>query len=191
MATPLLTFGFWIFCILSSSLCFAQKIKNLKELALESIHYLNRIRQAPNLYSDSVGIYLGAIEPTHILEIDPVLMQIAEERALDMVRHNYFGHTSPAGHTVNSLLCDKGFKIPKEFCQFRTINNFESICGGVQRGIECINILLRDEGLNPPGHRIHLLGMDDFYKSHRRIGAALIYKKDSEYEYYFVIITTP
>lgn len=169
----------------------AQPVKLHRDKAQEAIHYLNRVRANPAAYSDSVGIVLHGISPRHALQPDPVLTQVAEERAMDMARRNYFGHTSPDGKTVNSILCAKGYAIPKEFCQYKTLNNFESICAGSETGIDCINVLLRDEGLEPPGHRIHLLGLDDFYKTHSKVGAAMAYRRDTDYEYYFVIVTAP
>lgn len=168
-----------------------QELELFKNQALESIYYLNRVRAHPEMYSDSVGLDLQKFEATHPLAPDPNLMQVAEERASDMARRNYFSHTSPEGRTVNSILCQKGYPISKEYCQYKTLNNFESICAGSESGIECINILLKDEGVDPPGHRIHLLGLNDFYRTHKKVGAALVYRKDSDFEYYFVIITAP
>jgi hypothetical protein len=169
----------------------AQPVKLYRDKALEAILYLNRVRANPGQYSDSVGVALHEVQPRQILQPDPLLTQVAEERAMDMARRNYFGHTSPDGKTVNSILCAKGYAIPKEFCQYKTLNNFESICAGSESGIECINVLLRDEGLDPPGHRVHLLGLDEFYKTHTKVGAAMAYRRDTDYEYYFVIVTAP
>lgn len=169
----------------------AQHVKLHKDKAEEAVCYLNRIRENPDFYSDSVGIPLSGIVPRHKLQPDPVLTQVAEERAMDMARKNYFSHTSPDGKSVNAILCAKGYPLPKEMCQYKTLNNFESICAGSETGIDCINVLLRDEGFDPPGHRIHLLGLDDFYKTHSKVGAAMAYRRDTDYEYYFVIVTAP
>lgn len=169
----------------------AQKVELLKEEALRAIKYLNQLRQNPADFSDSVGVSLEEATVASALAIDPLLTQVAEERAMDMARRNYFSHTTPEGKTVNSILCAKGYPIPRDLCQFKTINNFESICAGSNNGIECINFLVKDEGLDPPGHRIHLLGMNDFYRQHRKVGAALAFCPNSDYEYYFVIITAP
>lgn len=169
----------------------AQHVKLHKDKAEEAVRYLNRIRENPDFYSDSVGISLSGIVPRHKLQPDPVLTQVAEERAMDMARKNYFSHTSPDGKSVNAILCAKGYPLPKEMCQYKTLNNFESICAGSETGIDCISVLLRDEGFDPPGHRIHLLGLDDFYKKHTKVGAAMAYRRDTDYEYYFVIVTAP
>lgn len=183
--------GSWALVTVLLAPIHAQPVKLHRDKAQEAIHYLNRVRANPPAYSDSIGIPLHEISPRHALQPDPLLTQVAEERAMDMARRNYFGHTSPDGKTVNSILCAKGYALPKEFCQYKTLNNFESICAGSDNGIDCINVLLRDEGLEPPGHRIHLLGLDNFYKTHTKVGAALAYRRDTDYEYYFVIVTAP
>ncbi|MCS6981872.1 MAG: CAP domain-containing protein [Flavobacteriales bacterium] len=181
----------WLIALSWNGKSRAQKVELLKEEALRAIKYLNQLRQNPADFSDSLGVNLKDASAAVALSVDPVLTQVAEERAIDMARRNYFSHTTPEGKTVNSILCAKGYPIPKDLCQFKTINNFESICAGSNNGIECINFLVKDEGLDPPGHRIHLLGMNEFYRQHRKVGAALAFCPNSDYEYYFVIITAP
>ena len=62
------------------------------------------------------------------LTFDPILSQVARERAADMARRGYFDHTNPDGHGVNYLVRRAGYILPSSYPSDG--NNLESIAAG-------------------------------------------------------------
>ena len=66
------------------------------------------------------------------------------------------------------MVRDQGYKLPS---YFPDDNNYvESIAAGTSTPASTLSLLIVDQGLNPPGHRNHLLGIDDFNVDNREIG---------------------
>ena len=182
----LLILGFGLF---THSVSAQNQVVNMEEEALKAIHYLNRIRQNPKAYADSTGTpSLKYAKPKNLLNIDPTLMKVAYKRAADMAEKNYFDHVNKEGFGVNWLMQAEGYELNDRWTQKKDFNSFESISGGFATGIEHINNLILDKGQDPPGHRQHLLGMNDFWGKCVDVGAALVHNPKSKYKYYFVIL---
>jgi uncharacterized protein YkwD len=159
-----------------------------KEEAKKAVDYLNKIRQNPAAYSSELGVDLSKVEPMQALEANPILMKVAEERAKDLIENHYFSHINKKGEGINILIHRAGYTLAPEMIKNKDANYFESISAGMPTGIEHINNLLIDEGINPPGHRIHLLGMNAFYAECRDIGIGFAEDPKSEFRYYMVVI---
>ena len=119
-----------------------------------------------------------------VLQCDPILAQVARERAVDMGNRNYFGHTNPDGYGPNFLVQQAGYILPAYYDQSDDGNNIESICGGSTTPLDAWNRLMSSQG-----HRTHLLGLDPFFAAQTDYGIGYAYIPDSQYGHYWVIIT--
>ena len=89
----------------------------------------------------------------------------AQNKAEDMVKSGYFGHTSPEGLSANENIVLAGYQIP-DYYSIKG-NNGESIYKG--------NI---GEPVDRPatawyeslGHRVHVYGLNNFYSDQEYIG---------------------
>ena len=175
-----------ILTLLSCSKIRAQEV--LREEARKAFEYLNKIRQSPAAFNDSVGVDLGYVKPRQELQWDDILARVAEEKAYDMAEREYFSHVDPDGNGINILIKEAGYELPVDWVRDVTNNYFESIQAGAPTGQDVINDLIRDEGTNPPGHRNHLLGIEYFWSSCVDTGIGMVKKEGSLYGYYTCII---
>ncbi|MFN3316407.1 MAG: CAP domain-containing protein [Raineya sp.] len=135
--------------------------------------FLNKIRQAPHLYSKEVGINLSGISARQALIWNDTLAKVAQAKAEDMAKRNYFDHTNPEGKGINIMILEAGYQIPPEWTEPKNNNYFESLAAGNTTPKEGIIYLLRDGGVidhKKAGHRSHLLGIDKFYSNLTDIG---------------------
>lgn len=160
-----------------------------KNMAAEAIRYLNAIRQNPAAYADSVGFAgLRRLQVMPVLNISPVLMNVAEEKARDMAANNYFSHVNKKGEGINIMIHRAGYTLPESQLRDKKSNSYESLSAGYESAREHINALIVDKGVQPPGHRNHLLGLEAFWARCTDIGIGVAYNPDSEYGYYMCII---
>ncbi len=129
--------------------------------ALAAFEYLNKVRQNPDAFSKSIGISLKSVKPARQLTWNDTLAKVAEQRALDMIKRDYFAHVNPDGDGVNILIHEAGYELNEAFIDKRSVNYFESLQAGYSTAIEIINDLIVDEGESDRGHRKHLLGIDE------------------------------
>ncbi|MBD3383869.1 CAP domain-containing protein [candidate division KSB1 bacterium] len=143
------------------------------EKARKAFDYLNRIRQHPDSISDDVGVDLSYVEPRHRLVWNDTLAAVAEAKALDMAKRNYFDHQTPEGYGINIQIHLAGYRLPKDWIKDESSNYFESLGAGYRDGIDLINGLIIDEGTPGLEHRRHLLGIDEFWSDCRDIGIGI------------------
>lgn len=151
--------------------------------------FLNKIRQNPHLYSKEVGINLAGISSRQALRWNDTLAQVAQAKAEDMIKRNYFEHINPDGKGINILILEAGYQIPTEWAEPKSTNYFESLAAGNSTPKEGIIYLLRDGGVvdhKKAGHRSHLLGIDKFYANLTDIG--LGWAKGGKYGSYLCVI---
>jgi len=160
----------------------------LKEEAKIAFEYLNRLRENPELVKKETGINDRKIKKVHPLVWNETLAKVAEEKAIDMAKNNYFSHTNKKGEGINIMIHRAGYTLNDEFIKNKKNNFFESIHAGSKSGIVGINELIIDKGVNPPGHRYHLLAIEDFYKNCYDCGIGIAYNPNSTYKYYHCII---
>ena len=112
---------------------------------------------------------------------DARLVLAAQYRADDMVKRQYFGHFDPDGHGANYWVSHFGCKLPDYYPA--NSNNVESIALNYPTYGETWAALLLSKY-----HRIHVLGLIDFYKEQTFYGMGY---SEGDYGKVYVIITTP
>ena len=118
------------------------------------------------------------------LTCHPILARVARERAEDMARRRYFGHTNPDGFGPNYLVRQAGYVLPSYYETAPDANNIESIAGGyatAEGAWQC--------WMGSTVHRTHLLGLSAFYAEQVEYGVGYAYDPTSPYRYYWVVIT--
>lgn len=156
--------------------------------ATAAFEYLNNVRQSPASFSAEIGADLSGVAARPALRWNDILAQVAEEKARDMAVRGYFDHLTPEGDAINIQIHEAGYTLPPEFRQNRSDNFFESIAAGFSTGVETIQRLILDEGVPDLGHRIHLLGMNDFHAEHDDIGIGFVIAPESEFGFFVCII---
>jgi len=154
------------------------------------IELVNRARHNPPKYATDFGLSVPLTDASHQppLALNTALVGSARFHAQEMAAQNYFGHQSAVtGDWPNKMAKDSGYPLPA----FWELNNnfIESIAAGTTSPTQTLNLLLIDEGIDPPGHRIHLLAMHPFFASHDEIGAGHGFNASSTYRNYWAIHT--
>jgi len=121
-----------------------------------------------------------------IMNCDPILAQVARERALDMGNRSYFSHTNPDGFGANYLVRQAGYSLPSWYGSADDANNLESIAAGYATVAD-----VWSGWLNSPAHRAHILAESSFWESQTNYGIGYAYVPGSPYGNYWVFITAP
>jgi uncharacterized protein YkwD len=166
----------------------SDKIELRFERARAAYEYLNRIRQEPDAYSDDIGVDLSYVEPRHRLVWNDTLAAVAEAKALDMAKRDYFDHQTPEGYGINIQMHRAGYRLPKAWIEEKSSNFFESLGAGYQDATGLINGLIVDEGTPGLEHRRHLLGIDEFWSDCRDIGIGFAENPTSTFKTYASIV---
>lgn len=151
--------------------------------------YLQDLRQKKVDKSDSLTRYVKKKSP--LLLWNDTLAIVAEARAKDLVRNNYFDHVDKKGNGVNYYIQASGYELESDWTEKKRSNYFESLQAGGDDAYEVIADLIIDEGIPSKGHRKHLLGLDDWNVKNTDIGIAYYRvgnNEKSEYSSYTVII---
>ena len=120
------------------------------------------------------------------MQLDPILSEIARERAQDMATRNYFSHTNPDGFAANYLVWQAGYDLPVWWGNGATDNFIESIAAGYSSPDDTWV-----SWMNSTPHRTHILALDPFYQNQTSYGVGYAYSANSTYQHYWVIITAP
>jgi len=118
------------------------------------------------------------------LACHPILARVARERAEDMARRRYFGHTNPDGFGPNYLVRQAGYVLPSYYGTEPDANNIESIAGGYPTADATWQ-----GWMGSSGHRDHLLGLNAFWAEQIEYGVGYAYDATSPYRHYWVVIT--
>jgi hypothetical protein len=156
------------------------------------IELVNRARHNPPLFDTVFGLGGVLTNPVPVLPQPPLavngrLTGSASFHAQEMADLDYFDHQSPDGDWPNDLARQAGYLLPPLFPV--GANNIESIAAGTTTPLQTVRLLLIDEGIEPPGHRIHLLGMEAFFAAHDEIGAGRGFDDASTFGTYWAIHT--
>src|SRR5262245_1552180 len=135
------------------------------------VYQLNRARANPQAYEQEaqLPVSLAGVAARAPLAVNDHLMDSAGFKAEEMASNDYLSHQRPVtGIWPNQLARNFGYQLPSYFPD--NDNYIESLASGW--GVNSLPVtatpeaalrgLIIDQGLTPPGHRIHLLGMDDF-----------------------------
>lgn len=120
------------------------------------------------------------------MNCDPILAQVARQRALDMGTRNYFSHTNPDGFGPNYLVRQAGYGLPSWYGTANDANNIESIAAGYATAS-----VTWAGWLNSAGHRAHVLGEIQFWADQTNYGIGYAYVPGSIYKHYWVFISAP
>jgi hypothetical protein len=133
------------------------------------------------------GFLLGsANQEREVFELDPILCAVARAKAKDMGARRYYGHVTPEGFGANYLVEAAGYPLPDNWGDDLDANNVESIAAGYETPTSVWNAWM-----NSAPHRVHLLGQNDFFRSHDRVGIGFASVPGSPYVEYWVVITAP
>jgi uncharacterized protein YkwD len=159
---------------------------------VEALNLLNEIRAKPGNFNREVGVLLNDIVPRPALKWNQILANVAQMKAEDMAKRNYFDHVNPEGIGINYFIQKAGYNLPKEWTD-KISNNFcESLSAGSQTPKNGIIQLISDGGVSDhksAGHRVHLLGINDFFSKAYDIGIGWATNPNSTYKNYLVVIT--
>jgi uncharacterized protein YkwD len=120
------------------------------------------------------------------MSCDPILANVARERALDMGTRSYFSHTNPDGFGPNYLVRQAGYGLPSWYGTANDANNIESIAAGYTTAAAAWA-----GWLNSSGHRVHVLAEDPFWADQTHYGIGYAYVSNSPYKHYWVFISAP
>lgn len=160
-----------------------------RKQAKQAYEFLNTVRAKPHEFKKELG--LGALNKvnTSPLSWNSTLAKVAEQRALDMAKRNYFNHVNPDGIGPNILIYRAGYSLNLEWLNDRTANYFESIGANHDTAIEGMKSLIKGKRENNYAHRRHLLGMDEWNGSLYDIGIGFVHAgKNSHYKTYLVVL---
>ncbi|MBX3101084.1 MAG: CAP domain-containing protein [Bacteroidetes bacterium] len=157
--------------------------------AFDALAYLNEIREHPHSYVNELGVELQGV-PVYLsrLRVNPVLMQVAEQKALDMAQRDYFAHVDPDGVGINLRMHEAGYALPEPWRDEPHENNFESLAAGLPDGRQTIRALIVDDGVPGLQHRKHLLGLTRFYAGCTDVGIAFVRARGTVFRTYCCII---
>ncbi len=119
-----------------------------------------------------------------LLRLNPILSQIAQERAEDMGRRGYFSHINPDGLGANHLVQQAGYLLPSSYGQSLSANNIETIAAGPATA-EAV----WSRWMNSASHQTHLLGLDGFWVEQTDYGIGYAFVAGSPYLHYWVVLT--
>lgn len=152
----------------------AQRITTERDEAKDAYVLLNDIRSNPSKYRKQLGISDIQNVSRKALVWNKQLAKVAEERAYDMAKRDYFDHITPDGVGVNVQIADGGYTLNKDWLKNVKANNFESIAANHPSAVEGIRALIIGKGSPGFMHRKHLLGMDKWNGSLQDIGIGYV-----------------
>jgi len=178
--------------LLFITLFFTQaSIHSQNDLVKEAFLYLNKVRANPSSYSNEVGVSLLGIKSRHALKWNDTLAKVAQAKAEDLAKNEYFDHVDLKGYGMNYYVAKAGYKLPKEWLDDPSANYVESLAAGSSDPKAAIIQLLNDndeKDHNKAGHRVHLLGIDEFFGKGVDIGIGWVNIPNSEYTTYLVVV---
>lgn len=117
---------------------------------------------------------------------NPVLAEVARERAKDMATRRYFDHVNPDGHGPNYIVLQAGYHLPDWYDHSDRANNIESIGGGFKDAGAMWQAWLGSEY-----HRVHVLATVSFYADQEEVGVGYYSDENSPYGKYWVVLSAP
>lgn len=157
--------------------------------AKQGYEYLLEVRSTPANYYNELG-YAKNIKVSGIKLIwNDTLAQVATAKAMDMAKRNYFAHVDPDGFGMNYYINKAGYKLNADWLSKKSMNYFESLVAGDYNGVDAIKTLIIDAQTPGLGHRIHLLGLNEWNSSLRDIGIGYVRSESgSTYKTYVCVL---
>lgn len=160
-----------------------------RQQAKNAYHLLNDIRIHPEKYAKELGIApIDKVKGTKLVWNDD-LAKVAEFRAYDMAKRNYFNHVTPEGLGPNYYISKAGYSLNPDWTKKKSANNFESIAANHATAEDGIRAFIIGRGSPGFMHRKHVLGMDDWNGSLVDIGIGFVHSPlGSTYKTYLCVI---
>ena len=160
--------------VLLTLLAFTLKEPSLdKAEAKEAFLLINLVRTNPEKFQKEFS-FLKEYKKMPRLLWNDTLAEVAEAKALDMARNNYFAHVDGKGFGMNYYINQAGYKLDSACLVNPRANRFESLNAGGLTGKEAVKMLLIDDGVPSLGHRKHLLGIDPWSATLYDIGIGFV-----------------
>ncbi|MCB9895865.1 MAG: hypothetical protein H6839_15570 [Planctomycetes bacterium] len=142
------------------------------------IYELNRARQNPDRYDaeNSLSGLIVGVTPQPPLALNLNLVNSARFHAAEMASNGYFGHQSQVtGDWPNQMAINAGYPLDSSFPGNNNYIESLAVTGTSGSSITyapnaALKALIIDQGVSPPGHRYHMLGMTAFNATFREIG---------------------
>ncbi|MBO9203595.1 MULTISPECIES: CAP domain-containing protein [Niastella] len=160
----------------------------VKEEAQEAFQLLNTIRSNPEKYYKELSLNSKLRITKTPLRWNDTLARVAEIKALDMAKRNYFDHVNPEGYGINFFINQSGYKLNADWLKDKKENYFESIGAGHDSGEAAIKALIIDAEDASKGHRDHLLGIGDFDATLLDVGIGFVKCDGGKYPSYTCIV---
>lgn len=154
-----------------------------KNEAKAAFTLINQIRSNPAAYSKTAGVDLSNIKAMPQLRWNDTLAKVAEAKAMDMAKRNFFGHVNPDGFGMNYFINEAGYKLVPDWLDDKKKNFFESIQAGAPTGEEAVKYLILDANTPSLGHRKHLLGIGDWNAGLVDIGIGFVKVAEGQAKY--------
>jgi len=160
----------------------------VKEEAQQAFQLMNTIRSNPQKYYKDLHLNSKLRITQAPLRWNDTLAKVAEAKALDMAKRNYFEHVNPDGYGINYFINLSGYKLNADWLKDKKENFFESIGSGHDSGEAAVKSLIIDEEEATRGHRDHLLGIGDWDASLQDVGIGFVKCDGGKYQSYICII---
>ena len=161
-----------------------------KTEAQKAFALINDIRKNPKAYSSQMGVDLSGVIARPALNWNSALTKVAQNKAEDMAKNNYFSHTDRNGYGVNYYMHQEGYDMPSSWYSTKSNNYFENIAAGNATADAMVKQLIYDKGASnsSAGHRSSLLGISDWNSNCIDIGIGYAYNANSTYKHYWSVI---
>ena len=157
--------------------------------ARKAFEHLNQIRKQPMAYYQKLKFSPNQVVPRPALNWNDTLARAAERKAMDMARRNYNAHVDPDGFGMNHFVDQAGYRLNPLWLQSPAANNFESIAWGQATGVDAVEWLIIDPGVESKGHRKHLLGIGEWNASLVDVGIGFVHADSTaNYQTYTCIL---
>lgn len=160
----------------------------LKDEAQQAFQLINTIRSDPEKYYQELQLNGKLPITKNPLRWNDTLARVAEAKAMDMAKRNYFGHCTPEGYGINHFIEQSGYTLNSEWLKADNLNYFESISSGNESGVEAVKSIIMDEKDTNKGHRNLLLGTTTWDASLYDIGIGFVKNDGGNYKSYTCII---
>jgi len=160
----------------------------VKEEAQMAFQLVNSIRNNPEKYYKELKLNSKLRITKTPLRWNDTLARVAEAKALDMAKRNYFNHVNPDGYGINYSINQSGYQLNADWLKDKKENFFESLGSGHDSGTEAVKSLIIDADDATKGHRDHLLGIGDWDATLVDIGIGFVKCDGGKYQSYTCII---
>ena len=95
--------------------------------AMKAASLINEIRKNPSAYSSQMGVDLSGVAARPALIWNSALAKVAQTKAEDMAKNNYFSHVDLNGYGVNYFMHEAGYDMPEAWYKDKKSSYFYTI----------------------------------------------------------------